>query len=991
MPADSGKTLLARFNHHKYKEFLINSDSSLQLMPESSVPWVGASKHRDLYNKTQSNPTTHHIKFITKNEHAQGFVWQSSSEQIKKGVRWGILKTHSLTSKVISTLGSYRITAHERATRGMVSNSQAVKLKLIDLFQDRFEALEALESLVNIDNSPNDYSDTLKAYIKKLELISINFNDYFADVDLSGLNETALAQLKAGIEADTIRAAELLKTISKASNLAPHNRSRGHLSILEFVKQQMIYGLYELQGVNQDMSYNSSRNFALTRGELNDIIEDARKEIDDYQADPRNAVTAKHHGLYSSSNDELITYDFAKDELGPAREKEVLLAISFIEGWDTLEHRKGKPPVISNGQQKEELDIYTATRWKTHRNTIALLKSVGFFILNFFKSMLVSTHSWEEESWRNQEFHLVTTTLRNQVAPNEPLWIKPLSFLKQIGYIFVDLYKGVRNFGTDLVIKLPTAIVDDWESTKAIKPLEETLKEAAQHLATIKAIEKQRLTEILEKNGYTANTAPLNITSRLAGVEYELSSGEQNDILTSIARGLNGFSSVFTHNIFAKDPIGGLFFTATYAAGAGIIYMPALSQSMFGSAFVEWFTRVSYTMASSPMGAAIAGGSSLAETSVLLWDGVVHGSSGIAMDTFYQLGEDPLTIGAYCVAAYTLGYLLANGIGGYQIPWLSEALREDLGTDPATGYPIIGAKFAVMLYEAFASHEEADTIEPQLSMTGSELASHPERLREYNIRTIERFQLASWLAANATMLPKLDAKQQFAIARQIDHLFPKHESKSLKKLLYPETHPLIAFQVIYIPLKYVPALLRIVAAFFLSMLAWLTKQQTPGEPVRRAIGDLADMVKKDLSRLLVLGTYVIYLPYTALSSLLKMAATLVTMSIGRVAGLIGGNPAYYIYKGMAEVHNVMRRVGEFFYPARAIKHVETAHPTDTIKKTESSYSKLLQRIGNSTPAEKDSNAAEADVNFNSSFNLLDSAPPKNDDARVQKQTKQFSK
>lgn len=959
MGADTAKVLLERSNQQRYQEFILNDDLKLSLPRPSSVPWIGATKRLDIYRKESSHEGERHVKFITKNNKPHAFGWQTTAGQLREGVRWGIIKTHSITSKVIGTLGQYRVKAYERAAKGMVSNSQAIKLKLLDLYQDRFSALEELESLVNNNNTQVAYERALLHYIAQLQDIENHLDDYFAEVDLCGLNEQAVMQIKKDIQADRERAQGYLVSVQNAESLRPYNRSRGEKSVLEFVKQQMIYGLYELQGINQDMTYNKRRYFALTRGELNDFIEDARKEIDDHQADTRNTVTAKHHGIFSANEQELITYDFSHDDLTSEREKQALLAISFIEKWDTLENKKNAKPVISNGKQKEELDIYAATRWKTHRSFLAGLKSVGYFIFNIFKGIFLATHSWEEENWRDKEFHLNAAKLRAHVKPIEPMWKKPVYFLLQVSYAFIDLFKGIRDFGSKLVIKMPEDIVNDWAATQAIPSLDEVITAATTEMSLISAEEQKRLLQILKRSGNELIAAGSKSTSKLAGVEYELTGDEQNDLLNAMTRGLTSFSGVFTHNIYAKDPIGGLIFTATYVVGIGMIYMPAYSASIFGSSLVNSFNSMSYAMASSPFGAAIAGGSTLAEVSAVAWDGVVHGPSGIAVNTLYQFGEDPLTIGAYCVAAYALGYFLANGIAGHQIPWLSELLKEDLGTDPSTGYPIIGAKFAVMLYEALATHPIAEHEQPKLVA----LSPDTNDALAKNKQTIERFKLIIWLSSHANMLPKLEPKQQFALARQLDLLFTKEERASLKKLIYPEKHPSIAYQLFAIPLSYIPAILRFLTSFVLSFAAWINDNPHPTAPIRMAGMHLFDKIKRDLNRIVSFVLNIVNLTYILLTPVIKMFTYIAVMAAGRIAGLFDANPGHTSHKLFASLHNFMRTLGEFFYPARMIKDVAVAHPTDTIVKTETSYVNLLQQMSKEVVEQQDKEAEHHDFSL----------------------------
>ena len=940
--AASAKELLRRHNKEYYKAYVLNNATApLELHAISSVPGVGASRRPDVYNKKITHTISqHHIKFITKNDHPQGFFWTTSAETLKKAARWGIVKTHSITGKVIGKLGQYRVAAHGRIAKGMISNSQELKLRLLDLFQDRFEALQAVESLVNKKNTFETYQKILDDYIQRLEDIKNSLEIYFDKVDTSGIDKTTFRQITADLDADISRTRSYLTSLTGKTSLHAHDNARGQHSILEFVKEQMIYGLYELQGINQDMTYSNKRFFALTRGELNDFIEDARKDIDDHEADLCNAVTEKHHGLYSSTASDAITYDFADDHLTPARERDVLLAISFIEGWDKVEMDEHGHFHVVNGSGKQALDTFAATKWKTHRNVIALLQSVGFYIFNIIKGVFVSTHPWEEETWKDKGFHLVAAGLRSHARPNEPLWRKPFNFFIQLGYAMVDIFNGVYDFGAGLVIRMPTDIISDWESSKKIIELNETLKAADRAILSIRRIEDARLHTVLGQCGERLLAYPLPASSQLASAEYALSGSEQNDILNAMARGLNGFGSFFSHNIYAKAPVAGLLFTAAYAVGAGAIYLPALTSSVFSAQYVSWFSDFAYSMGSSPFAAVIAGGSTQGQAIATMWDGLMHGPSGMAMSALYQCGEDPLTVGAYFAAAYGLGYILANGINGNPIPWLSEHLKEDLGTAPEAGYPLVGAKVAIMLYEGLLTEGVEHGAQHKLSIDRARLAA----LGNQNRDMLDRFWLVLWLSQNAAMLPKLEPRQKFAISQQIKRLFKKEDSASLNKLIYPEAPTSIAFQLISIPLSYVSAVLRCGASIFLSIAAGVSGQHQPMEPIKRAFISLFDKAKKDVSRLVLLSANTTYIAYIMLTTFVKMAAFLVTMSVGRVAGIFNAKPAHDMHKAMASVHAFFRRVGEFLYPVRLLKDGASAHPTHTMKEIESSYLTLIETL-----------------------------------------------
>ncbi len=968
--ADSFKELLIAFNQKKYKDFTLNNELFLALPTVSWAPGVGASKRKDRFKKIISHKSDHHVKFITMNDEPHSFVWQTKAKNMKNAVRWGIIKTQSITGKVISALGQYRLVAHKRIAKGIISNSHNEKIKLLDLFQDRFEALQGLESLVNKNNDKLKYEKHIKAYINKLNKIKANLDSNFSEFSLgtSGLDQSIIDRIKRNINSDILKAESYLNSMTQQS-LPFNNMARGPDSVMTFVKSQMLSGLYELQGINLDVTFSTQRDFAFTRGELNDFIEDGLKEIEDHQPDLVNAITKKHQGLYSKNEEELVSYDFSHDDLGPDRERDVLLGISFIEGWDKLEQTKDKSYVLSNASGTQKIDIVHATRWINHRSAAAFFKFLGHYIVRVFMSIFVSTRPWEEETWTDENFHLEATTLQKHTASNEPMWQKPWKLIKEIGNAIIDLFNGVKDFGAKLVIKMPDDIINLWASVQKPPSLGETLKETTDELNEIASIEKLRLENALKECQYNVEADQPN-TSILATPEYSIEQEEQNDIFTSMARGLLQFGTVFSHNLYAKNPFGGLAFTGGLGLGAGAIYFPSATASILGSNYVNWFSNVAYTMGSSKLAATIAAGSTQAQVLATAVDGIFHGPSGIAANILYQIGEDPLTIGAYFSAASLLGYLLVNGVAGYQIPWLSETLREDLGSSPATGYPFIGAKIAVLLYEGLMAHKEESYQEPELSPGFKSLSQAFSSINDEKIAEMKKSIFALWLSQNAEVLPKLRPKQLFDLSRHIKAIFSKEESDSLHKLLYPETKPSIAFQFLALPLSYIPAILLCASSIPLTIYALGTNQESPYEPIRLAFESLFEKCKKDLSRLVVFAGFALYIPYTIITTFAKVFAQSATLIVGRIASLFNVKTGQSIYEAIGSIHRFFKMLGEYIYPVSEMKSVAVAHPSHTIKKIGSSYKHLISQLGEGEQKTKEPVDLSSDSSRAAALNFL---------------------
>ncbi|KTC65833.1 Uncharacterised protein (plasmid) [Legionella adelaidensis] len=958
----SAKKLLSEYNREQYRQFLINEAVHLSLVEPSAVPGIGASKRRVIFDKFISHPDSKHtVKLISHNDAPQALLWQTEASVLRKAVRYGVINTHALTSRVIGKLGEYRLITINRITKGMISNSYKIKEKLLDLYQDRFEALQEIECLINRDVGINKITKSIKNYIKKLQDLKDNLEISFQDIkefDLQ-LCET----LHSDLAADIKRATEYLGSLEKIHRVREATNAKGKNSLLQFIRKQMMFGLYELQGINQDLTFNQKRPFALTRGMLNDCIEDARKEIEDYRPHLCNAISPNHQGIFSQNATDLITYNFTEDGLSPQREREVLTAISFIEGWDRVIFNRDNQPQVCNGGEVEDLDVIHSTRWKVYRSFSVFLKSIGQYCFNIVSGIFFKTYPLEVETWQNKDFHLDSARLQQFASPNQPLWKKPFKFFTQIINVIKDLLYGVEDFRDDLVIRMPGEIINDWEATTPLSPLDDILKELSDDLILMHSKEESRLQKILAECGYAYQDRELPAQSKYACIDYPLNADEENDPLLSITKGINAFANIFLHNLFAKDPFGGCVFTTGYALGVAAIFKPAETASLLGSRYVNWISNLSYSMASSKEGAAIAGGSTQGQFFAAAWDTFLHGSSANTMKTLYKVGEDPLTVGAYISAAYSLGYVLTNGIAGHPIPWLGHHLKEDLGRVPELGYPFIGAKFAILLYEGLSSEIQEKnylvlTIDPTLLNTDKQ--------------ELTRLQLARWLCQHASDLPKMDPKKLFTLYRHLEIYFSEKDSKSLKKILYPEEQHSIAFQIFSNPLSYIPAILRVFIALVLSTIAKIQHRENSLAPIKRSLISLGDKLKKDGVKLLLFGGEILYLGYSFSASIIKLISFISAITIGRICSNLNFNLGHSFHHFFASVHLFFKSMGEYLFPFNVIKSVGVPHPNHTIQQIENSYTKLLKQAmsplnrkaplpGGSPLVPKEKDTADADI------------------------------
>lgn len=962
-PADS-KTLYWQYYAQKYREFTLSSKkekdkvgSYLRIPAPSWLPWFTTSGETDVFSKynipCDSDDNT--LQMVKKNDKPHAFLWTSTPEKIKQGVRWGIVKSESITGQVISTLGHYRMRATERVSHGMVSDTQGIKIALLDIYQDRFEALQDLESLVNKNNDITRYKDTIEAYKKDLLKIRAEVKNRFSKLHLKELGYASLTdKIIADIDED-IRAADVYfrDLQRKRMSLSSANRARGNNSILEFVKQQMHRNLYEVQGLNQGVVFSVG---ALSRGELNDYIEDARKVIDDHQPDLRDPVTKKHHGDFTDKFDEdkKITYEFSLDELTLEQEREALLAVSFIEGWDSVDYVKST--VHNNRQNNKEkeksarLIKISATKWNTHRN---VGRAIWEYATRWVTGIVYRTKAWHEGVTDTGNFELYANTLAEHTRTQDPLWMKGLYFLRDIVGGIKIIATGVYNAGMHLVFNLFEDIEKDWNSSLKLPTWEVLREKAEREIRAISIVEEKQLEDVFKEAKHEKIEDQLQgDLGTLAQVEYHLVSGEDRDVLTAVAQGVGGFIEHFTHELFAKDPVGGLFFTSGFVVGGACILFPDFTKTYFLPAYVKGFGSFAKLVGSSTSSQALCGGFMQAQAGPLVWNAITDGPNSKLAHGFMTFMANPIPTTIGFLAAYGVGYALAN----LPVPYLHELIKNELGSSEILNYPVIGIKFGIMsVMLVYADEANGYTtveipyvkIDKMVTRLISEKYEDDLETAAEKHKLHERFLLLRWLNSNASMLPKLNATTRFDLIRQIDKLFERDEALSLHKLIIPEEERSIGYQLFAVPLGYIPAIFRLGSSVVSSALAFITENPNYWEPVKEASAELLRKMSKDINRLNVASGRFLRGITSFVVSNFKALFLVTNMLIERIAAFDDDyRPGHSMYKDIAyPFHAIYSAIGEFFYPVRAMKSVVSADPSATAHAMLSSYEGLMKELG----------------------------------------------
>lgn len=963
MKPGNEKTIYSRYYSQKVSEFLLSDKTDLELSKPGSMPWHQPYlKEKDIFEK---DCTFDKIQFVSKNKVSDTILWKTTPEKLRQGVRWGIVRAESITGKVISTLGKYRLQAHKRISKGTISRLQSLKLNLLDVYQTCIEALQPLESLVNSDSSVSHYQTKFKEYIAHLRVMQNELdNSPLPTLANKQHYRTLIQKVKSSIDNDIKRAEFFLADIEDQQSTKASNRAKGEASIVEFVKRQMHFQLSSLDGLNQDIAFGKK---ALTRGKLSVAVANAHKCIDDHMPDMRNAVTAKHHGNYASheNQDKDIIYDFNLRYCPPSDERNALLAVSFIEGWDTLNDLQ-KKPTVSNQHGKADLKKITSTFWNTHRHFGRYLWE---YTKNWFKGIFFETPPWQDGV--NDDFKLHAHTLMGRARLDYPLWKRTWHYFQYINYLTTEFIFGMYRFTKDFIFNFPQNIKEDWHSTNAVLSPDIVMKRAQAEVDYIEEKESSLLTKVLiESEQEKIPDIPRQDLYALARPEFQLSNGELQDFINVCIKNFGGFSGQITHEIFNKDPLGGMLFLAAFLAGSGILALPGGGHKLLLAKTTKLFGTGSITET-------VFAGLTKAQMTHFLYDGMVKGPSSYAADYIASILNDPLPNAIGMASSYALGYVMSS----IPEPKKNKFLPTEFIGGELFKYPI-GLQFGPSGVTFVLSDKTTQYHAVDIAYNGEEFQNIKTRhLSSQDLITLGKlrlqFQLVQLLNINASKLLQLSLETRFELCRVIDNAhFTPNQAKSLKKMLYPEESKSSGYHFFAVPLMYIPAIARAFVSIFIYPLAFLYERPNYKAPLKRAFGDLFAKINTDIYRLEAACSSLLSITFDIVTSPIIATLFVCNFIIARLCSLVNIHPGHTIYKAFAAFHDFYRDMCGFLTPVRWIKSVHVADAVHTNMVVVETYARVLNEFGGRR--EEDSFEPLPEVmNHGHPLNLLKGSQQKN--------------
>lgn len=1036
----SAKEWLDRYNRIQLQNFKLDKNKKeLKLYPISKLPGRAAKSKPIIYTKETVKCGESTIDIIKKNEEFDSFVWHTTSDKVKEAVKWGIVKTQSVTGQVIAALGKYRLTVLDRIEDDAgISNRYIFKEPLLTHYQDRFEALEELESLANRQATYDEFNEAFKHYIDKLNKLEQGlfkpFPEEFKDVDHQGI-----AHIRKEIKLDIERAEHFMDHY----NFTPANRATGIDSILTFVKKEMARNLRNLQNHNQNITYSRKNRFALTRGDLNSFIEDAEKIIEDYNAPPRDAIWSDHHGCYGLGNGK-VAYDSSDHCSSPQEEHRAALAVTFIEKMNEIDVQKVSVPGKTKPTTKVflkrdlgnpiELKIIAATKWRVGGGPVVGMKracawaaniaiKIGMGVVELPLTLIVEPLLFGHgRSFFNKvrkfaatsainierstpEFSGTNELLQKVKRPPKSLGLR-LRHLAVNAFknTFQDAFFGVHDVYKQFTVHLFDDILDDYaDGAKHIPDLDTVIKNCKNELIKIarkemeikETLQAQLNGKIIFESLHEEKEEGLSEQEQFARPGFIPSAGEYHDALNAGADGLDKFMAFFLHNIHAKHPFAGLLFSLTYVAGGLAVLVPNYV-AFLGAEYIAFCKAMGFSMSKSHVSAAVSSAVTQAQLVTAAYEFGLHGPKSWLATNAKGFEQDPFTSLIYIGTAMGFGYLVINQ---FHIPWLSEMLKEDMGTFPPTSWAFIGAKLGVLVYELLSEHSRENLAQTE---RGKELREFLIKIRtrykeakekqginiDENIeekvdaslkqfltaekmekfkdaydklqgddkfkqvsketkelvdKQLTRNRIINFLANSKEQLPYLSARTKHQVVQQLKEHFPFHEARSLKKMLYPEETMSILRTTLKIIVTY-PAFLVRMGAAVVSSLAQLSIK-----PLQSASMDFGLKILKDLSRVSRAIGKIFKVHYNFFRRHLKTFADVFVNSIlARSQAVIANrhgiaNIGYYISGAEAAINENNRQFvstpGD-----ELIKSATIPHPLNTERGNDCSYRHMLDEL-----------------------------------------------
>ncbi len=895
------KEVYSRWLTQCIEEFSLSDNKTFRYLAPSRLPWViysPKSKPEEyLRERVELSTQSHCIDFIRKDHEFSHFIWRTSSENAHKAMLGGLISFDSLTSQVLCKLGTYKnITTHRAYYYGIVSNKHHEKLFLLDVTQKRILALQIIERLINslslaksdIENK-SDIICALNEYIKALDDIIDDIKT--SNVDINEYDKVARSSL---INAIQVNQGEVLALIARLEQECPEKlhskltmltKVRGKSSFGALLNEHMVRSIRQAQWLNQNITYSRHAK-SINRGDLNSVCEDALHVINKYKPDLHNPTLPCHQGIFDQGT---YALDFSFLDNDHELIEKTLMEIAQIEDYDSICQQSNGYTL--NNLSGEQVPLLTTrfTKWRINESTSFRILRMFVWSVNIFTGLavgftydlfagLIAFISGQKLKSGAQKLHITlpcrTTDktkyeeLKNKINANTYslgtlVGIKIRNFLINV---FWDMTHGAKVTFNQMTIQFIDTLKADYQlgHSKKQSP-DQVINIVLKEIEQLATAQRNTLQEIKQNTAELDLAYESNITALSTEPPYHLSPGEWMDISNSLVTGIRYVFEVFTDNIHAKHPTSGMIFTLFYTTGIGAILFPKLF-SFLPKGYIAFSESLGKSMSKGTMTKAISSGMTQAQIFSAAHEGFINGNSSWIAKGSALFEKSPADIVTYITIAVGLGYLIAFE---FEIPYLSEAIREDLGTIPIPSLGFAGAKICILLAD-FLKEKSADPIqnkppsirkalEPLIdellqNQTLSETSKNTkkqeiidkllsitnlgieEQAQDKYTSGIKKLLLLQQLESSHHLLPHLLTTTKQSLLNTLKVWFPNDSDiyQTIKELLYPPPPQSIFVVTLTTVTGYIPLLAR-------AFLTPVTKTLLPFKELRTKL-------RKDLAR-----------------------------------------------------------------------------------------------------------------------------------------------
>lgn len=768
------KEYFQKLNQHAINQFKKSDATQLTIFPVSKFPWKIWGAEPEIYTKRIIEIGRGRIFIIAKNGIPISYVWETTPKKLQAAVMSGIYQPEALSAKVISEMGKYKPIGWLRIyEKGLVSTHYLAKNELLTYFQERLKRFQPLERLINSQNSITNINAVYLDCIRDIQQFQKQIKcDYLKKYDIH------IAEKLKNFLDDDIRQLEKLKNKLSENNLKSHLSAFGKNSLMYKLQKRMIKMIKQTQGLNQNITYARTGYFpeSFDRGEFNSVCETALSVINQHEVDLHNVVLPEHQGDFLKEKKKKHYIEFI------ASDKNAIAAICQIEKSDSIFNKGEKFYFRKENDEPFDpepipvaLKATAFVKWSMGHSTIVNNDPVRIKILGYFKTtgilifnilsgaffMPVDIVLGLVDGLFDFNFSLVQETRIVEPAKTmdshyNDLFIqlnnvpRPLGF--HIGFsVGTTLYSVMLSLIDGMVIlakhvkKIPEYIKDDRYIAQRVRDknihLQNILDQMDVDVVRIQA-EAERYQNAHETYGKKHKKKDDVKKNRdhdrqFALPPYHLSSGEWEDGLSKLPKGLMILTDAILQPMHANSPMKGLLYTLLFISSGLAILAPHNSfLPKFYQDFTQWLGE---QLATSQKNKALSVPFIEGQAAIMLTDLLQDGSRSLLGKFVNEANGDLLDIGSLLVCGYFIGICLEK------MPAISGVIKQDLGSTVGVTVTNYGSTLPQWnrLCEANKNADVSDALLIDMRKKVMGLSKWIQELESKNDQEIEQFLQAS--------------------------------------------------------------------------------------------------------------------------------------------------------------------------------------------------------------------------------------------------------